>query len=293
MILTGAENLTDGSQARPMRAALLQLNSGDRPAANIPQVRADMRQAADRGARFVLTPEVTNCVSQSRSHQQAVLQHEEDDRTLAALRETAAELGVWLLIGSLGLLTRDPDGRFANRSFMIAPDGGIVARYDKIHMFDVDMDAVETFRESAAYRPGGRAVVARTEFAPVGMTVCYDLRFPGLHCALAKAGARILTVPAAFSPVSGAAHWHVLLRARAIETGCFVLAPAQCGDHPIGVGRPRRTYGHSLAVSPWGEVLADAGAEPGVMIVDLELSDVDRCRRKIPSLAHDRPYAGP
>lgn len=276
-----------------MRIALLQLNSSDQPADNVAVVQDMIRRAAEQGATFILTPEVTNCVSNSRRHQQSVLALEEDDQTLPALREIAAELGIWLLIGSLGLKTHDPDGRFANRSFMIAPDGGIVARYDKIHMFDVDLGVGESFRESDGYRPGSRAVLAQTDFGAVGMTICYDVRFPHLHRALAKAGASILTVPAAFSPVSGAAHWHALLRARAIETGCFVLAPAQCGDHPISTGRPRRTYGHSLVVSPWGEVLADAGEAPGITVVDLDPSDVDKCRQKIPSLSHDRPFEGP
>ncbi len=280
-------------QSAPLRAALVQLCSGDAPEQNIPLVQAHMQQAAEQGATFILTPEVTNCVSQSRSHQQSVLHHEEDDPTLAALRETAAALGVWLLIGSLALKTRDPDGRFANRSFMVAPNGRILARYDKIHMFDVDLSESETFRESEGYRPGTRARVVPAAFGPVGLSVCYDIRFGHLYRALARAGARILTVPAAFSPVSGAAHWHVLLRARAIEAGCFVLAPAQCGDHPVSTGKPRRTYGHSLAVSPWGEILADGGTEPGVTLVDLDLSEVDECRRRIPALSHDRSYTGP
>jgi len=276
-----------------LRAGLVQLTSSDDPAENLPVTLGHIRQAAAGGARFILTPEVTNCVSNSRAHQLNVLQHEADDMTLAALCAEARALGVWLSIGSLGLKTADADGRFANRSFLVGPDGGIAARYDKIHMFDVDIDEVESFRESAGYRPGTRAVVAEAEFAPVGLTVCYDVRFAYLYRALAQAGARILTVPAAFSPVSGAAHWHTLLRARAIETGCFVLAAAQCGTHNTHAGAPRRTFGHSLAVSPWGEVLADGGTEPGVTLVDLDLADVDKCRRKIPALSHDRKFEGP
>ena len=276
-----------------MRIALLQLSSSDQPADNITTVRTLISQAADQGAEFVLTPEVTNCVSQSRRHQQDVLRVEANDPTLAAMQDIAVECGLWVLIGSLALKTQDADGRFANRSFMISPAGDIVARYDKIHMFDVDLGAGEHFRESDGYRPGTAAVLAQTEFSPVGMTICYDVRFAHLYRTLAKAGARILTVPAAFSPISGAAHWHTLLRARAIETGCFVLAPAQCGDHPISVGKPRRTYGHSLVVSPWGDVLADAGTEPGITLVDLDLSDVDKCRQKVPSLSHDRSFKGP
>ncbi len=276
-----------------LRVALIQLNASDDPSANLPVTVAMLREAAGQGARFVLTPENTNCVSQDRAWQQQVLAGEDRDATLAALRAEAAALGIWLLIGSLGLKTGDADGRFANRSFMIAPDGAIAARYDKLHMFDVDVTPTETFRESAAYRPGDRAVLANTDFARVGMTICYDLRFARLYRTLAQAGAQILTVPAAFSPVTGAAHWETLLRARAIETGCFVLAPAQTGDHPIAHGKPRRTWGHSLAVGPWGEVLADAGDEAGVTLVDLDLDAVDAARRKIPALTHDRPFEGP
>ena len=276
-----------------MRAGLIQLCASDDPAENLPVTVGYIREAAQAGAEFILTPEVTNCVSNSRTHQRGVLQSEADDITLAALRAEARALGVWLLIGSLGLQTTDADGRFANRSFLIAPDGEIAARYDKIHMFDVDIDETESFRESAGYRPGDRAVVAQTDFGAVGLTICYDVRFPHLHRTLAKAGARILTVPAAFSPVSGAAHWHTLLRARAIETGCFVLAPAQCGDHPVSRGAPRKTYGHSLAVSPWGEVLAGGGDAPGVTLVDLDLNDVEATRKKIPSITHDRPFKDP
>ncbi len=275
-----------------LRAGLIQLNAGDDPSKNLPVTQAMIRDAAGAGAQFVLTPEMTNCISQDRGWQEKVLQPEEQDQTLKALRAQAQDLGIWLLIGSLGLKTGDSDGRFANRSLMISPKGDIVARYDKLHMFDVQVSETETFRESAAYRPGNRAVLADTDFGKVGMTICYDLRFSQLYRALAHAGARILTVPAAFSPVTGAAHWETLLRARAIETGCFVLAPAQTGDHPIEIGKPRRTWGHSLAVGPWGEVLADAGDEPGVSIVDLDLAQVDITRRRLPSLSHDRPFEG-
>lgn len=277
-----------------MRVALIQITSGDDPAANLAMVRAMLREARDRGAEFALTPEVTNCLSSSRSHQQAVLQDQDDDITLAGLRAEAEALGLWLLIGSLGLQTGDPDGRFANRSFLVGPDGGIRAHYDKIHMFDVDVSPEETYRESAGYRPGDRAVVTEVAGVPMGMAICYDVRFPRLFKALGDAGARILTVPAAFSPVTGAAHWEILLRARAIETGCFVLAPAQTGTHPSSTGgRIRRTHGHSLVVAPWGEVLLDAGTEPGVHVVDLDLGAVDEARRKVPSLANARAFSAP
>ncbi len=276
-----------------VRAALIQLTASDDPAANLAETVAYVRQAADQGAEFILTPEVTNCVSQSQAHQAKVLQSETDDQTLAGLQNQAKDLGVWILIGSLGLQSGDADGRFANRSFMISPAGDIVARYDKIHMFDVQVSKTETFRESDGYRPGDTAVVAETAFAKVGMSICYDLRFGHLHRVLAGAGAQILTVPAAFSPVTGKAHWHTLLKARAIETGCFVLAPAQTGDHSVSTGKPRQTYGHSLAVAPWGEIIADAGTEPGVTCVDLDLAQVVDARRRIPTLDHDRPFKGP
>jgi predicted amidohydrolase len=276
-----------------MKTALLQLNVTDDPAENLPVTVRMIRDAADSGAEFVLTPEVTNCVSTNRSHQKNVLAPEQDDRTLAALRAEAQSLGVTLLIGSLALKTTDADGRFANRSFLIGPSGDIVARYDKIHMFDVQVTAEETWKESEGYRPGATAVTADAGFARLGMTICYDLRFPLLYNALAKAGAEILTVPAAFSPVTGAAHWHALLRARAIETGCFVLAPAQTGEHASQHQKTRRTYGHSLVVTPWGEVQLDAGETPGVYMTELDMGQVAEARRKIPSLSNARPFDGP
>lgn len=276
-----------------MRAGLVQLNVGDDPAANLPETLALIRAAVAGGAGFVLTPECTNGLSSSREHQRTVFCHEDDDPTLAALRTEAASAGIWLLIGSLGLKTRDADGRFANRSFLIAPDGSITARYDKIHMFDVNVSETEVYRESAGYRPGAQAVLAGAPFGRIGMTVCYDVRFPHLYRHLAQSGAEIITVPAAFNHLTGRAHWETLLRARAIETGCFVLAPAQTGFHPEANGKGRHTHGHSLAIAPWGEVLADAGQDPGVTFIDLDLAEVARARARIPSLTHDRPYEGP
>ncbi|WP_170428432.1 carbon-nitrogen hydrolase family protein [Ruegeria arenilitoris] len=276
-----------------MKTALLQITSSDDPAENLDMVRAMMAEAAGQGAQFVLTPEVTNCVSTSTTRQRDVLQHEEDDQTLAGLCDQAAALGVWLLIGSLAIKTHDADGRFANRSYMIDPRGQIVARYDKIHMFDVQVTETETFRESKNYRPGDRAVVADTDFGKVGMTVCYDIRFPHLYAALAQAGARILTIPAAFSPVTGAAHWESLLRSRAIETGCWVLAPAQTGTHPKTRGKTRHTHGHSMVIAPWGEVVIDAGTDPGIHFFDLDDSSVTEARRRVPSLTHVRPFQEP
>ena len=276
-----------------MRAGLIQLTVTDDPDANLPVTVGLVRQAVADGAGFVLTPELTNGLSSSRAHQRSVFRHEEDDPTLATLRAEAKAAGIWLLIGSLGILTHDADGRFANRSFLIAPDGSIAARYDKIHMFDVNVSATEVYRESEGYRPGAKAVVAQTPFAKIGMTVCYDVRFPALYRRLAQGGAQIITVPAAFNHITGAAHWETLLRARAIETGCFILAPAQTGFHPESNGKGRRTHGHSLAIAPWGEILADAGTEPGVTLVDLDLAEVDKARARIPSLSHDRGFDGP
>ncbi len=278
-----------------MRAALVQMTVRDDPVANLAQVQGLVMRAIQGGAGFVLTPECTNILSSSRDHLRRHLADEADDPTLAALRDQAARAGVWLLIGSLGVLSGDADGRFANRSFLIAPDGTVAARYDKIHMFDVNVSETEVYRESASYRPGDRAVTAETPFGTIGLTVCYDVRFAHLHRRLAQAGATILTVPAAFNHITGAAHWHVLLRARAIETGCYVLAPAQTGFHaePLSGGKGRRTYGHSLAVDPWGQVLADAGPAPGVTFVDLDPAQVRAARARIPSLTHDRDFAGP
>ncbi|WP_281990430.1 carbon-nitrogen hydrolase family protein [Sulfitobacter geojensis] len=276
-----------------MQCAILQLNVSDDPVANLAITLDMFRKAVAQGAQFILTPEVTNCVSTSRAHQQEVLQFEADDITLAALRAEAEAAGVWLLIGSLGLKTGDADKRFANRSFMIGPDGGIVAQYDKIHMFDVQISETETWRESEGYRPGDRAVLVPTDFAKIGMSVCYDVRFSHLYRALAKAGAQILTVPAAFSPVTGAAHWHALLRARAIESGCFVIAPAQTGTHASAAHKTRDTYGHSLVVDPWGEVLLDAGTASGVYTFALDMEKGEAARRKVPSLANARDFSGP
>lgn len=276
-----------------MRVGLVQLTVTDDPDSNLLQTIKMVQEAVAGGADFVLTPECTNILSANRAHQRKVLVHEQDDPTLIVLRSEAAAAGIWMLIGSLALKTGDTNGRFANRSFLIAPDGSIAARYDKIHMFDVNVSETEIYRESVGYRPGTQAVLARTPIGNIGMSVCYDLRFAQLYRRLAQAGAQILTVPAAFNHITGAAHWEVLLRARAIETGCFVLAPAQTGFHPETAGKGRHTYGHSLVVAPWGEVLADAGVAPGVTFAQIDLADVGRARARIPSLDHDRDFAGP
>ncbi|MEL6889604.1 MAG: nitrilase-related carbon-nitrogen hydrolase, partial [Pseudomonadota bacterium] len=218
---------------------------------------------------------------------------EDDDDTLATLRALASEHRIHVLIGSLALRTDDADGRFANRSFLIGPDGEIIARYDKIHMFDVEIDNRETFRESSGYRPGSQAVLAQTAFAPIGMAVCYDMRFPRLADALVSAGAKVLTYPSAFSPVTGAAHWHSLLRARAIEAGAWVIAPAQTGTHASQTGKARQTYGHSLVLDPWGDVSLDAGEAPGVYVFELDMEKVADARRRIPSRDNARAFDGP
>ncbi|MEO1025057.1 MAG: carbon-nitrogen hydrolase family protein [Pseudomonadota bacterium] len=275
-----------------MRVGLVQMCSSDDPGDNLDAALGYIARAAQDGASFVLTPEVTNCLSASRTHQSEVLRTEVQDVSLPAFRTAAAESGVWLLIGSLAL-KGEKDKRFVNRSFLISPDGEIAARYDKIHMFDVQLSEQETYRESDGYRPGDQAVTAALGQAIVGLTICYDLRFPYLYRDLAQAGATILTVPSAFSPETGPSHWEPLLKARAIETGSFVLAPAQSGTHKASRGRTRRTWGHSLAICPWGEVLADCGDLPGVTVLDLDLSQVDDVRRRLPSLSHDRNYQGP
>ncbi|MGR3498886.1 MAG: carbon-nitrogen hydrolase family protein [Limimaricola soesokkakensis] len=275
------------------RAALLQFTASDDPAQNVQTLRGMVRESVAQGAELVCTPEVSNCVSASRARQLEVLRHEAEDPMLAAMRDEAAGAGIWLSLGSIAVKTGDADGRFANRSLLIGPDGGIHARYDKIHMFDVEVSETETYRESAGYRPGDRAVLAETPLGRLGLSICYDVRFPHLYRALAQAGAEILLVPSAFSPVTGAAHWETLLRARAIETGCYVLAAAQTGRHAATEGRVRETWGHSLAIDPWGAVIADAGTAAGISIVDLDMAEVAQARRRVPSLAHDRPYEGP
>ena len=276
-----------------MKAAVIQMTSSDDPEENRHTLRTMTAQAVADGASFILTPEVCNCVSTSRRHQAGVLKLQEDDQTLPEMRALAKAHGVTILLGSLALQSGMPDGRFVNRSFLLGRDGEIVGQYDKIHMFDVEIDEGETYQESAGYRPGEEAVLAKADFARIGMCVCYDMRFPLLAHALAQAGAEVLTYPAAFSPVTGAAHWESLLRARAIETGCWVLAPAQTGDHAIRHGRPRQTHGHSLVVDPWGQVVLDAGTQSGVYTFDLNMEKVAEARRRVPALANTRVFGGP
>lgn len=211
---------------------------------------------------------------------------EDEHKALAAFRELARETRLWLHCGSIAVLL-DGD-QVANRTYFLDPRGDVVAHYDKIHMFDVDLDNGETYRESATFKPGGDAVMVGTPWGKLGLSICYDLRFPHLYRHMAKAGADFLAVPAAFTRTTGRAHWHVLLRARAIETGGYVFAPAQCGEHAGG----RQTFGHALIVSPWGAVLADGGEEPGFVMAEVDPAEVVAARRKVPSLSHDRSYAG-
>ncbi|MEM6663411.1 MAG: carbon-nitrogen hydrolase family protein [Pseudomonadota bacterium] len=276
-----------------MKAGLIQITASDDPVANLPVTEALIREAAANGADIAFTPEVTNIVSASRTRQKEMLATEAEDRTLDALQMLAADLGIWISIGSLALLSGDDDGRFVNRQFLIAGDGRVVAKYDKIHMFDVELGGEESYRESKGYRPGNEAVIAETPWGRFGLTTCYDMRFPSLYRALAEAGAKVLTAPSAFTVPTGKAHWHVLLRARAVETGSFVIASAQWGTHAAVRGRVRQTYGHSLVVNPWGEVIADAGEGTGVTMVDIDLEEADASRRKIPALMNAREFSAP
>ena len=266
-----------------IRSALIQLRSGTDVARNVAAASAMIRDAAGQGAQLVSTPEMTNILEPDRARLRSLARPEHEDASVAAFAALARELGLWLNIGSLAL--KGQADKLVNRSLLFAPDGSIAARYDKIHLFDVDLPTGESLRESHAYEAGAQAVLAQTPLGPIGLTICYDMRFPHLYRALAQAGAKLFTVPSAFTVPTGQAHWHVLLRARAIETGGFVLAAAQGGRHESG----RETFGHSLIVSPWGEVLAEAGVEPGIVVADLDLAQADAARARIPALAHDRP----
>ena len=269
-------------------AACLQLTAGRDIAPNVESATTLVRQARAAGADFIMTPEVSDMIEPRRTLRLEKAQTEAAHPMLAAFRDLARETGAWLLLGSI--VIREPgDERLRNRSFLIAPDGGIVQRYDKIHMFDVALEGGESYRESAAFRPGEAAALAALPWGMLGMTVCYDLRFPQLYRALAQAGAQLLTVPSAFTVPTGRAHWHVLLRARAIENFCFVFAPAQWGEHAEG----RRTYGHSLIVAPWGEILAEADDGTGVILAEIDPAKAAEARRAVPSLSHDRPFAPP
>ena len=271
--------------------ALIQTRTPTTPAAAFAHVAPLIREAAAGGAKLILTPEAANFLVQDRAARDAVLTTQDRDAAVTDLRALARELGVWLLIGSAIVKSgHDGDDRAANRSLLIDDQGAVVATYDKLHVYDVDLPTGERWRESAAVRPGDAAVVADTPWGRLGLTICYDIRFPQLHRALAKAGAVMISVPAAFTVPTGEAHWETLLRARAIETGCYVLAPAQAGAHEDG----RRTWGRSTVVGPWGEVVAKLDHdEPGVLFATLDFDAVTRARGAVPQLTHDREFAGP
>jgi predicted amidohydrolase len=275
----------------PLKLACIQANTGNDLWANLATITGMIREAAVNNAKFVLTPEYTLMMDGSGRVMREQALPVDGGEPLAQLRALAKELGIWLLIGSLTLrtdCTDDKEGdRIANRSFLINDTGDIVSTYDKIHMFDVTLPDGKVIRESSAYRPGDKAVVTETPWGKLGMTVCYDLRFPGLFRSLAQAGAQMITVPSSFQRQTGKAHWHVLLQARAIENGCFIIAPAMCGDHAGN----RQTFGHSLVVNPWGEVVADGGEAPGISYADIDVARVGKVRGMIPSLRHDRAFS--
>ena len=273
-----------GQDATSFKVGLIQMRSGLHPAANLAAALELIDQAKQAGADYVLTPEMTNIMALKRDQLFANIVAEENDPTLATLREVARELAIYVHIGSLAI--KASAEKAANRSFLIDRKGDVAARYDKIHMFDVDLAGNESYRESNNYRPGELAVLADLPWGRLGMTVCYDLRFPALYRALAEAGASFLAIPSAFTRNTGQAHWHVLQRARAIENGCFVFAAAQGGKHENG----RETFGHSLVVDPWGRVIAEGGAEPSVVMAEVKPSEVALARGRIPSVHHGRRF---
>jgi deaminated glutathione amidase len=267
--------------------ACVQTNTGLEMEPSIAALRPMVLRAREMGADFITTPENVTLVDRSRKRMLAKVRAEADHPAIPAFQAMARETGAWLLAGSLTIKLNDE--HVANRSYLFDAQGAVVAHYDKIHMFDVDLKGGDSYRESATVRSGGEAVIAPTPWGLLGMTVCYDLRFAALYRALAHAGASFLTVPAAFTAFTGKAHWHVLLRARAIETGCFVIAPAQVGTHEDG----RETYGHSLVVAPWGEVLLDGGDQVGVTTAIIDTARIEEARGMVPSLTHDRPFKTP
>ncbi|MBB5686977.1 putative amidohydrolase [Sphingobium boeckii] len=260
------------------------MTSGIDPARNAAALVSAIADAKAGGTDMLFTPEMSGLLDRDRKRGSGHLCSEADDPVLQTVRHAAAAAGLWVHIGSLALKGEGADGRQVNRGFIIDDCGAICARYDKLHLFDVDLPSGESWRESAAYAPGARAVVADTPWAPVGLSVCYDLRFAALYAALSDAGATILTVPAAFTVPTGSAHWHILLRARAIESACFVIAAAQAGTHEDG----RETFGHSLVIDPWGEILLDMGDTPGLGFADLDLARIAEVRARVPVLKHRR-----
>lgn len=271
------------------RIALLQMTAGIDPAANARTLATAVADAVAQGAEILFTPEMSGLIDRDRARAARSIRREEDDAVLAAARDAAASAGIWVQLGSLAIDPVEPDGRFANRAFVIDPSGDIRARYDKMHLFDVDLPGGESWRESSAYAGGGDAVAVETPLGLLGLSICYDLRFPALYQQLSSAGAAALAIPAAFTVPTGRAHWHVLLRARAIENAAFVIAAAQTGVHQDG----RTTYGHSLVVDPWGEVLLDIGAAPGLACCNLDFAAVGAARARIPVIAHRRAVAAP
>ncbi|SEQ52221.1 carbon-nitrogen hydrolase family protein [Sphingobium sp. YR768] len=267
-----------------MRAALFQMTSGIDPAANAAAIVEMVKRAKGEGADMLFTPEMAGCLDRDRARAAATLRNEAEDVVLAAVRDAAAREGLWVHIGSLPLKDERADGRWANRSFLIDDTGAIRARYDKIHLFDVDLATGESWRESSVYGPGEQVVAADTPWGRMGFSICYDMRFPDLYRALTNAGATILLAPAAFTVPTGQAHWHVLLRARAIEAGCYVIATAQVGQHADG----RVTYGHSVVIDPWGEVLLDMGETAGMALADIDLSRIGDVRGRVPAIANRR-----
>jgi deaminated glutathione amidase len=267
------------------RAGLVQMCTGRDVEKNLADAGALVREAAAQGAQYVQTPEITILMETERARLFAAIRPEEGNPAVAHFSQLARELKLWLHIGSMPILLGS--GKIANRSFLFAPSGEIEARFDKIHMFDVDLPGGESYRESKNYQAGEAAVLADLPWGTLGLTVCYDLRFPHIYRALAQAGAQFLAIPSAFTAKTGAAHWHILMRARAIENGSFVFAAAQAGKHESG----RESYGHSLIVAPWGEIVADAGeARQAVIVADINVAEVEEARRRIPSLQHDRPF---
>lgn len=267
-----------------MRAALFQMTTGIDPAANAAAIVDMVARAKGEGADMLFTPEMAGYLDRDRQRAAATLRSEGDDAVLAAVREAAAKHGLWVHIGSLPIKDARDDGRWANRSFMIDDSGAIRARYDKIHLFDVDLATGGSWRESSVYGPGEHVVAVDTPWARMGLSVCYDMRFPDLYRALTNAGASVLLAPASFTVPTGRAHWHILLRARAIEAGCFVIATAQVGQHQDG----RETYGHSLVIDPWGDVLLDMGETGGLALADIDLSRIEDVRGRVPALANRR-----
>jgi predicted amidohydrolase len=269
-----------------LKAACIQISSGPTIDGNLKMIEPLVREAAGQGAQFIALPENVAAMVRGREKIAAIARREEDHPGIPFFARLAKETGSWILGGSFAVIVGGD--KFANRSYLFGPEG-IAAFYDKIHMFDADVGANEKYRESENFRSGDRAVSAASPWGRIGLTVCYDLRFAYLYRALAKAGAFLITVPSAFTVPTGQMHWHVLLRARAIETGAFIVAPAQCGEHDGG----RRTYGHSLIVDPLGRILAEGGETPGIFMAELDPAKVAEARRMLPSLQHDRPFSGP